>query len=382
MKRFRTIIERLRAGTHHALGARMRNDFESRVLFGPTSVLAAIALVAGCSARAQTTSARPPDPPPGPSAQASASRTFAVTRLFLGDTQRDGTKSATAWKQLGYDLDGKASTRTSSDVCTPHDSKQLAQQSDGDEGIDNAWGAAVVPILQSITYPVSERATQAILGGGYTVLVAVAGLSDDPSQTNTGVAGRVLLGAPLAAAPSFATTDDWPVAPASLASGFLDGGAKTAFPTAYVTGGRWVGVPSADLVMHLAWVGDPAIAIIGPAFDMTIHHVVVTFDHLSPSRLSNGTIAGVISARELAAKVRPVLAEFGGTFCSTDTSAFEEDVLAAADMMLDGSNAPGAECDAISIGIGFEAAEIGNVTSVGQDPPLPPSTCDAGADGG
>ncbi len=44
--------------------------------------------------------------------------TFAIDAIFVGDTATNGVSSNTAWKNFGYDIDGKITTATSTDVCT------------------------------------------------------------------------------------------------------------------------------------------------------------------------------------------------------------------------------------------------------------------------
>lgn len=113
--------------------------------------LALLSLVAcGTSPRGPSTEvvvlAHPPadpgGPPPDPSAASSVS-VYAIRRLWLGDVDpATGQASPEAWEALGFDIDGKVTTRSSTDVCTlaPH-SSTFAQQ-DGQGGVDNSWGSS------------------------------------------------------------------------------------------------------------------------------------------------------------------------------------------------------------------------------------------------
>src|SRR4051794_40663029 len=57
-------------------------------------------------------------PPPGPAhAGDGPGGVFAMSRLFLGDTDRMGQPSADAWRTYGFDLDHRASTAASVDLC-------------------------------------------------------------------------------------------------------------------------------------------------------------------------------------------------------------------------------------------------------------------------
>ncbi len=307
----------------------------------------------------------PPTPSPSPS---SAIRTFAVSRFFLGDTTRAGAPSTSAWKSYGYNLDGKISTKASADVCTPSPGAGNFAQVDGDLGIDNAWGARIVPILQTFQHDVSKQLTGEIDAGRFTYLLETAGLSDSPAQTNTNVVGQLFAGGQLATSPTFTPADHWPALASSLATGTLSGGAKTRFPNAYMNGGVWVDGQRGDVRVTVA-VGDKL-------WPFTVHHAIVSFEHPTPSHLGNGTIAGVVPAQELIASLRAIAGTVSDSLCSgTAFDSIAQQVVQAADMRADGTNGPGATCDAISIGVGFEADEIANVSAVQPDPPPLPNPC-------
>src|SRR5579871_1119177 len=62
----------------------------------------------------------PPAAGPMHPGDGTGSVTFAISKLYLGDTDPDGTPDkANGWKHFGYDLDGKISTATSTDLCKP-----------------------------------------------------------------------------------------------------------------------------------------------------------------------------------------------------------------------------------------------------------------------
>src|SRR4051812_15081241 len=64
--------------------------------------------------------AEPPDAPPAKDPDGAVDVTFALKKLYLGDTNPDGTPGkGISWKQYGYDLDGKISTAASKDLCKP-----------------------------------------------------------------------------------------------------------------------------------------------------------------------------------------------------------------------------------------------------------------------
>src|SRR5690349_19491062 len=66
------------------------------------------------------THAEPPTAPATKPGDGTGSVTMAISKLYLGDTDADGTPDkANGWKNFGYDLDGKISTATSTDLCKP-----------------------------------------------------------------------------------------------------------------------------------------------------------------------------------------------------------------------------------------------------------------------
>jgi hypothetical protein len=88
-----------------------------------------------------------PSEPPGPQTTSTDVSTFALDALFVGDTSFAGTASNDAWQSFGYDLDGRVTTKTSTNVCTgPGGSPATSGGNrDGLGGIDNSWGGGFLP---------------------------------------------------------------------------------------------------------------------------------------------------------------------------------------------------------------------------------------------
>ena len=83
------------------------------------------------------------DTPPPPTALRSVA--LVLTGVDLGDA------SASDWATIGFDLDGKCSTKVSTDVCTLAPGASKATQIDGNGGIDNSWGENICPILETVS---------------------------------------------------------------------------------------------------------------------------------------------------------------------------------------------------------------------------------------
>jgi len=73
---------------------------------------------------------------------------LATTRVNFGDSP-----TADAWKQIGFNLDGKVTTATSTDVCGLVPGAGAATQDDGQHGTDNSYGENICPILDSLDMP-------------------------------------------------------------------------------------------------------------------------------------------------------------------------------------------------------------------------------------
>jgi hypothetical protein len=80
----------------------------------------------------------PPPPPAAMPGDGAGSVTFAVTKIRFGNTEPNGEPDWNAWTDYGFDLDGKVSTASSTDLCRPVDGNPPKNvYIDGDNGIDN-----------------------------------------------------------------------------------------------------------------------------------------------------------------------------------------------------------------------------------------------------
>lgn len=131
----------------------------------------------------------------------------------------------------------------------------------------------------------------------------------------------------------------------------------------YVTNGVWVSseAPSEDvpLTLRLA-VGDSAL------LDVVIHDPIVTVD-LERGR---GIIAGVLHVDELVDSVRGLVGAVDPSFCEgTAIEGVLNGVRQAVDLRV-GAGDDTTPCDAISIGIGFDAIETSFAGTADPDEPL------------
>lgn len=98
---------------------------------------------------------------------------LAMTRVNFGDSP-----TANAWKQIGFDLDGKFTTATSTDVCELVPGASPAAQGDGQDGIDNSFGENLCPMFDALGISCSTDIPQAYVvtdaSGSGTVTIQFA----------------------------------------------------------------------------------------------------------------------------------------------------------------------------------------------------------------
>jgi len=270
--------------------------------------------------------------------------TFAVNRIYLGEVDRTtNAPSTTAWKSYGLNIDGLLTTGTSTDVCTLAAGASKAEQIDGNNGIDNVWGSTLLPIFQSAAslQTPSASATDAMVQGRTTLLVRVAGMTDDPSQTASGLKVRVVAGGTYPGTPSFDPTTSWPV---------LSGATATDFD-ATITNGVLATSPGAPLVV--------TIPIGGAVVSLTIHHPIILFTHTGRTNITNGTIAGVLDTNEFIAEFDAIAGYFSTSLCGSAKDGVDQECRKASEILVDGTNHAGTPCTGLSIGIGFDAVLVG-----------------------
>jgi MYXO-CTERM domain-containing protein len=334
----------------------------------------------------------PPPPPSGPVTTGTTPQSFALHHVHLGDepgTCTDGT----SWCQYGYNLDGKDTTAASTNVCTPHAGAGAQVQVDGPGGIDNSFGPNIVNALVSavLTNP-SPTEDTSIGSGAFTFMVDVTGLTPDAGQSATGLQGMLFGGVAFGqgpnvgtAVPTFTTADDWPIDPSFVTSTVActtlvqPVTSRVTFSGAYVTGGVFVSGAPVDMTLNVLLQGFPLA--------LPLRHATITFSHpgaldagTADTHISSGVISGIVDAQDLMASIDAIVGNYG--ICSgSNLTQVNDVILQAADIMDDGTNAPGVPCNGISVGIGFDADEIGQPQVVGA-PPSIYNPCDGGSSSG
>ncbi len=300
----------------------------------------------------------------GPSACVpSGTSAFAMSKILLGDTDPDGTSNKLGgWKQYGFDLDGKVSTPSSTDLCKPSlGGSTSAAYPDGNNGIDNSFGKNVLPILMGVFSTSTADVNQMILGGDSTLALKFP--CTEPTQAPH--IAKVYDQSPLGAQPKFDGTDSWPVDPASLSNASNIESAVTVFPQTLFSGMSFgSGSINTTIEFELRFGGKP--------FYLKIHHARMSMD-FDPSFESAGAgqLGGVLDVAEFQDEFKRFARTFDPSFCLVPTiDSILTQIAQASDILKDGTQDPSKTCDGISIGIGFEmkAIQLGGIGPA--SPPL------------
>jgi hypothetical protein len=304
----------------------------------------------------------------GPQIVKIGGRNFAARKLYLGDSDRSGVQSPTAWEAYGANIDGKVTTSESTDVCTLAAGASTSAQVDGNDGIDNSFGENIIPLILSVAG--SDFATSlnsGIEAGAATFMLDLSGLTDDPAQTLSPVSAQLFSGVSIGT-PTWTLSGEWGAYQGSLVGGSLASGALTKFPTAAISSGTWSSGTSGDLPLNLP-LGSGTLALV-------VHHAVISFAHSSANSATLGNVSGVLATDELIAAFQKAAASISLSLC--DGSAFASiaaQLEAASDILKDGTNTSGVSCDGISIGFGFDATEV-SPPDIALGDPSSPNLCE------
>jgi len=322
---------------------------------------------------------RPPEAVDGAPTGDGSGFTYAVSKLYLGDTNRDGSPSTTAWQSYGYDIDGQQTIDDFSNHCTPKAGANPAKVfPDGKDGIDNSFGRTILGIITPLVADPSATVNEQIEEGGFTIIMSLDTLGDGPNYA--GIPAFLNIGADLGESPRFDGTDEWPIYQELLSNPADPKSTQLSFPDSYVNDGTWVSGTPGKL--------DLALSIAGFNLTLNIENAVITMDLDDPRSggATNGVISGYIQVEPFLGELEKIAGAFDENLCSGSTlEAIKDEIRKAADMPLGGTQG-GGECEAISIGLGFDAepvilGDIEDEQPPADDPCNPSSTGGNGAGG-
>lgn len=321
----------------------------------------------------------PPAEPTGAGPGNGSGYVFATNKLFLGESNRAGTASDEAWQEFGYNLDGKISDAASTGLCTPVGTATASSvHTDGKDGIDNSFGKNILGIITSLVSSPSAEVNDSIAKGSFTVMVEIDALGADPSYT--GLQARLLIGSQLVDAagmdmvPTWNGSDEWPIVREFLNDPTNPKSSKVQFENSYLVDNTWVSNAKGALNLN--------VSVAGYSLSLPIENAIITMD-INPDRSGavNGTIAGILPTEQLITELQKVIGAFEPSLCSGGTaeSIFNQ-IRQASDIMADGTQKAGAECNGISLGIGFEAlpVKVGPISDPAEPAPDPCATAPAG----
>lgn len=296
-----------------------------------------------------------------------AGTVLAIHKLYLGDTDRNGTPSPNAWKLFGFDLDGKTSAKTSTDLCKPAGgAKPSAVNEDGEEGRDNSFGKIILPIVTSLAADASTQINDSIDGGAFTIMLSMEKIGNgdnyNPLLTKLYGGARLVDDMGMDAVPKWDGSDVWPVIPELLMGGDITK-PLVQFESSYLAkdpktmARTWVSGSAATIKLNLS--------IAGFTLGLDIHSALISAD-LSPdnTKATNGTIAGIINTDQLIMELAKIAGSFDKNLCPP-SSTFESiagEIRQASDILTDEGDGnhqdPSKTCDGISIGLGFDSDAV------------------------
>lgn len=292
-----------------------------------------------------------------PTAAGTEPTTLAISKLFLGDTDRDGNASPTAWKKFGYNIDGLISAKTDKNHCKLVTGANPSNvKPDGEGGIDNSFGANLLTIITSLAPDAAASVNDSIAAGDFTIILNLDNLEDPASKPNqNGITAALYGGAKLGTPAKFDGTDEWPVFPELLSDPSDITTSKVKFPTSFVAGGTWLSGTKGTVSLSLS--------VSGFSLTLDIKSAVISMDVTgtgASAAATNGTIAGVLDTEQLITELGKVAGSFDESLCSGSTfESIAQNIRQGSDIMNDGSNGDAEKtCNGISIGLGFDAAAV------------------------
>lgn len=294
---------------------------------------------------------RPPPPPKGEDRPGDGlgNVTFAISHFYLGNTNFDGTPDIVrGWENYGYDVDGTVTTPDSTDVCKPRNGNPLKYLIDGPDGLDNSYGRNIVSIFCGLNANMEADANARVTSGQYTILIEIEKLG--ASSDYKPLTSHVYIGTNLGSAPKFDGTDAWPVAPEFL---FTTNMTAATLTSSYIVGNTWVSGPIGSLPLPLPH-GAGLVTI-------PVDNLVLTMELDSThTHVKRGILSGILDVSAVIGDAMPrMFPTTDQDICSgTARDSLQAQLESAADVLKFGDQDPAKECDAISIGLGFDAERV------------------------
>lgn len=357
--------------------------------FLATTAIAAFAFAPGCGSsdpEPSTTSSGESAKPPARTTKTATGKTqwFALNTLKLGLTRKtDGVADANAWKDYGFDLDNKSTTKEQSKgsegTCKRREGSPTNVLADGNKGIDNNFGQHVMSVIKSLKADAEDAVTGAVKDGSFTLLMKIDNFTTEdnskaPASVYVANDFNMKMGAP-----TFSENETgWQIVDGSLTDGKTIANAKLTFPDAYIANGYWVSGDFGKGRINLN------ISLSGADISLPIDSGIISFKVADGT---DGTIAGAMNIEALREALTPVAKRFGICPGNATYEQVISTLTQSADLV---SGAPNLQdtsktCDAISIALGFTAKKAGDHSMAPikpTDTTPGPDECDPMADSG
>lgn len=291
----------------------------------------------------------PPRPSVAPSPEG-FQRYFAIERMELGTAAPD------AWRVIGLDLDDRCTTSETPLEELECSTRIAAGHPDGEEGIDNQFGASILPSIAEYDVDVLIDYNQSFRRGLYGLVFSVSGwnrLPDDDAVVVAVLEATEGVG-PTGGPPEFLGDDVWTVTQDSLVGRDLE--RPLCSGTGYVSGGIVVGKLPSRCGFRITSENEHTVQVI-----LTRATALIDIDEGS-STFGQGTLSG----RWRVADFTNTFESIGEAFCPDAAGPVISAALnAAADVLAEGSADPSVRCDAISFGASFQVQQARISPTVG-----------------
>lgn len=275
---------------------------------------------------------------------------------------RFGTEVAGGWKKIGMNIDGLVSTGMSTDVCqTNSNGDPDFAYPDGDNGIDNAFGKSLLPLILFHNPEYTERVNMYLEEGMFNAMLKMYCI---PPTGDAQIISKVFGGTALGSTPAYNGTDVWPVAP-ELLSDLQDPESSTlVFEQSSVIGNTFDSGPNEEFILSIPLEDDAG----EQTLKLSLHAARLILTLSEDRKSAKGVLAGVLNTEEAIDQVKKIA--WIADICEDKAFLNAIDLIRQmSDIMTDGTQDPSATCDGISFGVEIEMAEI-QIGEVG--PAAPP----------
>jgi len=328
----------------------------------------------------QTNIRKPPDRPAGEAKLGGgAQRKFIVRKAYLGTVDPlTEAEDGSAWKRIGYDLDGKCTTAeqskaNSSGVCSKSLAAQEMALEDGDDCRDNAAGRLLANGAAFLAAGFEKNVQRKLdIAEVSSMILQIDDLADGPDDT--AAPGRLYMSMPRGAGdpPIWNGSDDFHVDTASVEDGDLQK-PKYYFPRGYMRGNVWVSGDLSDKQTAMPIMFYDRFIEVEP--DAVVFTIELNATH---DRVLRSVFGAVLNMQKSMAAFGKVFYE---SLCSVEQTAMivngviapNGDTVSGPPPFVD----PSRTCDAMSIGWMLKWEPVKSLVGVLPSPPPKPG-CDGG----